>query len=49
MIEYEDGRKALLSDNENDRRAVAKQLLSSSVATSSRNTDRPHQEKKVAT
>lgn len=47
MIEYEDGRKALLSDNENDRQAVAKQLLSSSVATSSRNTDRPHQEKKV--
>ncbi|XP_047128509.1 DNA-directed RNA polymerase I subunit RPA1 isoform X1 [Hydra vulgaris] len=30
MVEYEDGRKTILSDDEYERRAVAKQLLSSS-------------------
>ena len=32
MVEYEDGRKTMLSDNEDERRAVAKQLLSSFCA-----------------
>lgn len=48
MIEYEDGRKKILSDNEDERRAIAKQLLTSSVASdSARDHDRVAQGKKV--
>jgi len=48
MIEYEDGRKKILTDNEDERRAIAKQLLTSSVASdSARDNDRVAQGKKV--
>lgn len=47
MIEYEDGRKTMLSDDEAQRRAVAKQLLSSPVAETSDKNERVLQGKKV--
>ena len=47
MIEYEDGRKTKLSENEAERRAIAKQLLSSSMVGSSDKHEKLSQGKKV--
>ena len=48
MVEYEDGHKTMLTNDENERRAVAKQLLSSSLENNIKiGYNKNYQEKKV--